>query len=60
MAMFALGGLGWGDRLSLMHTFMFLGVNRVPGAWGRTGECDLMGCMLGWAILPEVKGLVLH
>lgn len=59
MAMFALGRLGWGDR-PIPYAYLYVsGDNRVPGAWGRT-ECDLMGCMLGWAILPEVKGLVLH
>ena len=59
MAMFALGGLDKGECLTPYAYLYVSGDNRVPGAWGRT-ECDPMGCMLGWAILPEVKGLVLH
>lgn len=50
---FALGvWAGWGIPIPYAYLYVS-GDNRVPGAWGRT-ECDLMGCMLGWA-LPEVK-----
>lgn len=59
MAMFVLGGLdALGEHLTLCADVYASGDNGVPGAWGRT-ECDPTACMLGWASLPEAKGLVL-
>lgn len=59
MAMFVLGGLdALREHLTLCADVYASGDNGVPGAWGRT-ECDPMACMLGWASLPEAKGLVL-